>query len=171
MVFSIGGGISNSWGTRETEAESHHELHDKIIQNTSLVRSLHSTVIVEAKQQESNVLQTRTVTNHNHCHALTVQYYEVLRNFEITTEFIHTRQVVLIPYAVNTFTADIALRFETILRRVLLDPDLAECFDAILRVRYCSELYQDTANNESQPVSGPNEYPRKLVNGRRLLRR
>ena len=44
-----------------------------------------STVIVQASQAEQNTLTTRRVANHNHCHALTIQYYEVLRHYRVTT--------------------------------------------------------------------------------------
>ena len=37
------------------------------------------TVVIQSTQAEQNVLQTRRVANHNHCHALTIEYYEVLR--------------------------------------------------------------------------------------------
>ena len=52
------------------------------------VRSLTSTVVVQASQAEQSQVQTRRVANHNHCHALTIQYYEVLRHFRINTEFV-----------------------------------------------------------------------------------
>ena len=36
-------------------------------QASSTIRNLHSTVIIQGTQQEQNNIQTRTVTNHNHC--------------------------------------------------------------------------------------------------------
>src|SRR5215831_7931249 len=44
-----------------------------------------STVVVQASQAEQDVVQIRTATNHNHCHALTVLYYEVLRQYRVVT--------------------------------------------------------------------------------------
>jgi hypothetical protein len=102
-VHSLGGAISHSWGNRDVEAESNQELHDAVVQATDVVRSLNSTVVVAASQTERHQLETRTVTNHNHCHALTVQYYEVLRRAKLTTSFLRARPGILIPYEYLTF--------------------------------------------------------------------
>jgi hypothetical protein len=144
LVGSIGGGVSHSSGNRNVTANSNQELHDLITQASSSIRALSSTVVVQASQAESNLLQTRTVTNHNHCHALTIQYYEVLRNFRIVTEFIRRRRVVFIPYVVFGFTRHVALRFRTILERVLLAPTLLPCFDALVRLGWSTDLYEET---------------------------
>src|SRR5439155_23181805 len=94
---AFGVAVTNSWGERDLEAGSLQDLHDKVTQATGYVRSLNSTVIVQASQAERNLVQTRRVANHNHCHALTIQYYEVLRHFRLQTEFVRRRKAVLIP--------------------------------------------------------------------------
>ena len=145
---SFGGGISQTWGNRDVTASSLQEIHDHVTQATSVVRTLNSTVIVQSTQKESNVVQTRTVTNHNHCHALTMQYYEVLRNFKVVTEFVRKRPIVLVPYGLVSFDTKswgTALRFRTILAEVLLDPRLADCFDAIVRLHLCPDVYPKTS--------------------------
>jgi hypothetical protein len=45
------------------------------------VRSQRSTVIQTVNQGESLRVQTEYVANHNHCHAITMEYFEVLRHF------------------------------------------------------------------------------------------
>jgi len=130
---SVGGSIAHSAGVRNIEADSLQDLHDHVDQTSSYVRGLDSTVIIQATQSEQNVLQTRRVGNHNHCHALTIQYYEVLRHFRVATEFVGRRKALLIPFAPFDFTWDTALKFETILSPGLLDPTLAEAFAAIKR--------------------------------------
>ncbi len=132
--WAAGGGTSNSWGDRDLEAESLQELHDTISQATSYTRSLNSTVIVQASQAELNNVQTRRVANHNHCHALTVQYYEVLRHFRLRTEYVGTRHAVLIPFSTFSFTRGIALRFRTLLEQALLDRSVLAFFDALVRL-------------------------------------
>jgi hypothetical protein len=132
---SVGGGIAHSSGVRNLEADSLQDLHDHVGQTSSYVRGLDSTVIIQATQSEQNVLQTRRVANHNHCHALTIQYYEVLRHFRVATEFVGRRKAVLIPFAPFAFDWDTALKFETILSPGLLDATLAEAFAAIKRCR------------------------------------
>jgi hypothetical protein len=98
VTHAIGYASSQSWGRRNLEAESTQYLHDSTVQNTDLVRTLNSTVIVEGSQAEKHNLETRTVTNHNHCHALTVQYYEVLRRLKLETRYISSRPGLMIAY-------------------------------------------------------------------------
>lgn len=141
--WAAGGSTSNTRGDRNLDAESLNQLHDAVTQGTSYVRSLNSTVLVQANQAEGSVLQTRRVANHNHCHALTIEYYEVLRHFRLRTEFRQRRNAVLIPFSPMTFTRDLALRFRTLLERSLLDEKLLDCFDALIRLSLGPDAYDD----------------------------
>lgn len=155
--------IAHSSGERDITADSLQKLNDNIQQSTSVIRSLKSTVIVQATQQEENLVQTRTVTNHNHCHALTIQYYEVLQAFRVVTEFERRRRVLLIPYKIISFNWNIALRFETLLKAVLLEPSLVGCFEAIKRLHLCPQIYPDseeTSSTTGKDETGSNE-PKK----------
>lgn len=141
---AFGGGISYSYGKRNLEGESLQDIHDRVRQASSSVRSLNSTVIVQGSQAEGSTLQTRRVANHNHCHALTIQYYEVLRHYRMTTRFSGRRQAVLIPFTPFTFTQkswEIALRFRAVLEQTLLDPSLKKCFEALIRLNLASSVY------------------------------
>ena len=48
-----------------------------------------------AAQAEHEAIETRTVVNYNHSHALTILYYEVLRHFRVVTEFVRRRPALL----------------------------------------------------------------------------
>lgn len=139
--LAIGGGISHSSGFRNTEADSLQDLHDRTLQVTGSIRTLSSTVVIQASQKERNEVQTRKVGNHNHCHALTVQYYEVLRQFRVMTEFVRRRKVLLIPFAPFNFDWQTAVRFRTILEKALLDPLLSDSFNAMARLRLGFSMY------------------------------
>jgi hypothetical protein len=141
---AFGGGISYSYGNRNLEGESLQDIHDRVRQASSSVRSLNSTVIVQGSQAERSSLQTRRVANHNHCHSLTIQYYEVLRHYRMTTKFAGRRQAVLIPFTPFAFTSrswEIALRFRTVLEQTLLDPSLEKCFEALIRLNLSPSVY------------------------------
>ncbi len=138
---AIGGGVSNSWGNRNLEGDSLQDLHDGIRQQTGYTRSLNSTVVVQASQAEQNVLQTRKVANHNHCHALTIQYYEVLRHFSIKTEYSGRKKALLVPFTPFVFTWELALQFRSILEPALIDTSLTGCFDAIFRLKLVPSIY------------------------------
>lgn len=140
---AFGGGISYSYGKRDLEGEALQDLHDRVRQASSSIRSLKSTVIVQASQTENNALQTRRVANHNHCHALTIQYYEVLRHYRLSTKFAGRRKAVLVPFAPFAFKSwDLALRFRTVLEQTLLDPSLKSCFDALIRLNLAPSVYE-----------------------------
>ncbi len=152
MNAALGAGITHTSGNKNVEGNSLQDLHDKVRQKSSYVRSLTSTVIVQSNQTESSTIQTRRVANHNHCHALTIQYYEVLRHYKMLTEYIGKRKAVLIPFSVFQFTKDTALRFRQAIERMLLDPSLKDCFDALLRLEL-PEVYSNEMVNISNPES------------------
>lgn len=149
---SMGNAIGYSSGQRNLEADSLQALHDSTDQTTAVVRTLNSTVVMQSSQAEQNVLQTRRVANHNHCHALTIEYYEVLRHYLMRTAFDGRRPAILIPFQPFDFTPALAMRFRTLLAPGLLDTSLAGDFDAILRYNLGTDLYdQDQAKASTAP--------------------
>jgi hypothetical protein len=153
---AIGVGISSSTGDRNLAGFSQQELADTVTQSTTLLRGLRSTVLVQADQNESNTLQTRTVANHNRCHALTIQYYEVLRTYRIVTKLAGVDLALLVPHALVSFDAEAALRWRVPLQRNLLDPALADCFAALAHLQRCRET---AYNGQPAPVSPPTPPP------------
>jgi len=135
---AMGGSYSSSGGERELAATNVQRLSDNIEQKSTAIRNLRSTVITQISQQEHESIETRTVTNHNHCHALTVLYYEVLRHYRVITECVSRQRVYFVDYDVRRFDRKIAFCQRTILERVLLDPRLRDCFDPIERLLYCT---------------------------------
>lgn len=159
--WSAGGATSNSSGNRKLKADSLQDLHDSVSQGTTYVRSLTSTVIVRASQAEQNAIQTRRVANHNHCHSLTIQYYEVLRHFRLQTEFVGRRNAVLISFAPFRFTRELALRFQTVLELALLNETLSPCFDAMGRLSAGDSAYtssDDATKGTTQADAQDNKY-------------
>ena len=167
VTHAIGYATSQSWGKRGVKADSAQDLHDSTVQNTDYVRSLNSTVIVQGAQAERHQLETRTITNHNHCHALTVQYYEVLRRLKLETRHVGSRPGVLIPYLGLQFKSprpvveerddlvrhkykvvldpdrdDLHLvnRLRPMLEPDLLEPRLAANFEAVRRLLFFEEV-------------------------------
>ncbi len=154
VVAGVGGAITRSWGNRDLTAESMQELHDAVVQQTNVGRTLNSTVVVQATQEESNYLETRTITNHNHCHALTLQFYQVMRHYKVSTEYVRSRRVVLVPHRILFFTTELALRYRAVLEPALRDPALANCFDAMIRLRLCPNIYTLAQGEEGSTDSG-----------------
>jgi len=96
LAGSLGGASSNSGGSRDIAASTVQKLSDNITQASASMRELQSTVVVQTTQSEKESIETRTVVNYNHSHALTILYYEVLRHFRTVTEYVRRRPIALV---------------------------------------------------------------------------
>jgi outer membrane protein OmpA-like peptidoglycan-associated protein len=127
-------------GTLKTETNGQRDLLSSTMQNitdtTSQLsehfRSLWSTVVVSDAQSENEQLQTRNVTNYNHSHSLTIQYYEVLLKY-ITTIIVQRMTPLLwVPFQAIRFEGQIDFIRQNwpVYREALRnDPDQFKYFD------------------------------------------
>ena len=69
-----------------------------------------------ASATESESVTTKTITNHNHTHALTMQYWEVLRVFDVTTAIDGLSLTCLVPLQIVRFMPPGDRRRSAILR-------------------------------------------------------
>lgn len=100
-TWSLGGSTASSEGSRDLAAENVQRLNDNFSQASSSQRELNSTVVIQARQEEKESIQTRTFSNYNHSHTLTVLYYEVLRHYRVTVEWVRRRRAVLVKMPQN----------------------------------------------------------------------
>jgi hypothetical protein len=150
ITNSIGGAYTNSQGVRNLSGDTQQNIADQIEQNSSLKRRMRSTVIVQASQKEKDTLQTRTITNPNHGHALTVQYYEVLRQYKVTTAKVGNCKALLIPFKVIEFDQNSTiLRFRHLLEPVLIDANMVKLFDSVVAEKYNTIQIPGASSNES----------------------
>ena len=70
-----------------------------------MVRSRRATAIREISQSEHETLSTRSVTNFNHMHALTVQYYEIVQVYKTVNELARVQRCIFIPMRPVNFTS------------------------------------------------------------------
>ncbi len=111
IIFSAGGGgssssgSSSSWmqGHRDTAAASSQDVHTSVERQASARRRLARTAMRLASSFESAEVTTKTITNHNHTRALTMQYWEVMRLFEVTSAVEGATLVCLVPLQVVRF--------------------------------------------------------------------
>jgi hypothetical protein len=174
VVGNIGASASRSWGSRDLTGHSLQDIHDHTVQATAVVRSLNSTVVVQATQAERHELETRTVTNHNHCHALTVQYYEVLRRLKLETCHAGTRSGVMIPFRYLTLAksspngtldpGDLRLvnRLRPLLEGALLRPELKPNFEAVRRLLFFGQAAPPPPVSQ-QPTPASQDYDIRQV--------
>lgn len=132
-----GGASSSAWqnSARSLAASSLHQLRDRTMQSASAVRSQRSTVVQSVSQGESMRVQTEVVANHNHCHAITIQYFEVLRHMQVSQELVDVQECLFVPLLMSRFDRSKALRWRTSLNsRWLIDRSLRKGFDALQRI-------------------------------------
>ncbi|MFJ9419390.1 MULTISPECIES: hypothetical protein [unclassified Streptomyces] len=138
---AIGGGYATTTGDRSVSADTVQNLHDQIRQHSTSVRDMRSTVVVQSRQSENSTAQTRTVRNHNHAHAMTLLYYEVLRHFRVLVERGTVRPAVLLPATSPNLDDELVIvRYRRLLQAGLLDPQLAGGFDAVEKYAAWQEL-------------------------------
>ncbi len=132
-TWSLGGSTATSNGSRDLAAENVQRLSDSFSQASSTQRELNSTVVIQARQEEKESIQTRTFTNYNHSHTLTILYYEVLRHFRVTVEWVRRRPAILakVPEAIVKFEAVTLMAHRFLLESALIDPSLKTAFDAL----------------------------------------
>jgi competence ComEA-like helix-hairpin-helix protein len=116
-VLGIGGGFgtadSDAWqnSSRSTSASALNQLRDRTVQSASAVRSQRSSVVQSAAQGERVTATTESVANYNHCHAITVQYFEVLRHLLVRQRLVDVQECLFVPLLMSRFDFDKALRW------------------------------------------------------------
>lgn len=156
-AWSIGGSTATSQGSRDLAAENVQRVNDSFAQASSAQRELNSTIVIQARQEEKQSIQTRTFSNYNHSHTLTILYYEVLRHFRVTVEWIRRRPAVLVKMKQAlpaALTAQVVLARRYLLEPYLLDRSLAAAFDAAGRVTLGEEkLKRETSKWAANTVT------------------
>jgi len=129
--LGISGGYSSTSGEASSEAWQNsarnisgnalQSVRDSIMQSSSEFRNQRTTVVASAKQAERYKVETEVIANHNHCHALTIQYFEVLRHYVLEQKLVDVQECLFIPLMMSQFDLQKVMRWKEILRRSLLD--------------------------------------------------
>lgn len=134
IAASLGGSYSTTSGSRRAAADTAQRVSDLIGQSTTAFRELRSTVVVTARQEESEAVQTRTFTNYNHAHTLTILHYQILRHFRVVTRWVRRRRVLLVASDPIDWTYKLALQERPVLEPACFDLYAKAGFDALERV-------------------------------------
>ncbi|MCG2575967.1 hypothetical protein LZ012_03035 [Dechloromonas sp. XY25] len=140
-LLGISGGYgeanSSAWqdSARNASADSLQRLRDRTMQSASAVRSQRATVVRAVRQGEAVRATTEVIANHNHCHAMTVQYFEVLRHLKLTQELVNVQECLFVPLPMTTFDLAKTLRWRNELATYLKRTTLNPAFDAARRVQ------------------------------------
>ncbi|MEL6539289.1 MAG: hypothetical protein AAFP93_00745 [Bacteroidota bacterium] len=137
-------------GARNLSGKAMQQYRDSIMQSSSAVRSQRATVVQAVRQGEAMRAQTEVIANHNHCHAITIQYFEVLRHFAIEQQLADVQECLFIPFEITPFTTEKLLRWQHTLRYVLRDRTLQGGFEALERIK--DHLAQAGVQNMAQEL-------------------
>lgn len=172
-VLGVSGGVAGSsssatqTSSRETVQNFNETLRQSITQSANSYREMNATVIHTVKESDTYSTTTEVIANHNHCHSLTMLYFEVLRHYAVYQELSHVEECVFVPLLMTNFTQQNIRKWKDILAVNLLprpsdtylksnstlsqDDSLVKAFDANERVltnwqnvdypigRYCDE--------------------------------
>jgi hypothetical protein len=111
IIASGGAGVSASTGSSEQTLEGQRNTSQQAAQTTHSAaenqayarRSAARTGMRLASASESQQVTTRVITNHNHTRALTMQYWDVQRLYDVTTGIDGLQLVVLVPLQLVRF--------------------------------------------------------------------
>ena len=96
------------------------KLRHAITQNAEGYRQLNASVVTSVQENHRYSATTEVVANHNHCHALTILYFEVLRHFAVYQELSSVEECVFVPLLLTNFTVDNIYKWRDILAPGLL---------------------------------------------------
>jgi hypothetical protein len=125
-ALGVAGGYSTSSssasqnGSRDTAMFFGEKLRQAVMQNAESYRQLNAAVVTSVKEGQQYAVTTDVVANHNHCHALTMMYFEVLRHYAIFQEMVAVEECVFVPLLMTNFSQDNIYKWSDVLARNLL---------------------------------------------------
>jgi hypothetical protein len=135
LGYGTGKSQASSWGvstgTRNLRSELTQNITDLTQQASTMNRERWSTVVQEVSQEEHEQLSTRAVTNYNHMHALTVQYYEVIQLYRVVVDLNRVTRALFVPMKVLDFRRrELVRRFRGVIEAAALTPEVGRAFRA-----------------------------------------
>jgi len=124
--LGVAGGFSNARssasqsGARDISEFFSEKLRQALIQNAESYRELNASVVTTVKEGQEYSVTTEVVANHNHCHSITMMFFEVLRHYAITQELADVQECVFVPLLLTDFTQANISKFKDVLAANLL---------------------------------------------------
>ena len=131
-VTSSGMTFTSSSGNRSLEASMTQKVMDRTQQHANSVRNRRASIIREVSQEEHQSVSTRVITNYNHMHALSIQYYEVVQIYRVEVGISDIEKCIFIPMKLVDFTQTLIDRYRLTLAQAALDRKAYE----LLTTRY-----------------------------------
>jgi len=149
--------VSGSAGHRDVTSEFGQRIASSTEQASLSERSRKAALVTEALQQEREEISTRTVTNYNHMHALTVLYFEVVQLYRVMLKLSKAERVIFVPMKALKFDERTVFRFRSILARAALGTDvrswllgMSDSVSVVLEAPRSTQLYQILARERQE---------------------
>lgn len=123
--LGVSGGYANSrsrasqQGARNISQSFGEKLRQSLIQSSESYRQLNASVVTQVREGQEYSVTAEVVANHNHCHSLTMMYFEVLRHFAITQELAEVQECVFVPLLLTEFRPANIARWKDVLAPAL----------------------------------------------------
>lgn len=124
--LGVAGGYSNARssasqsGSRNISQFFAEKLRQALMQNAESYRELNASVVTTVKEGQEYAVATEVVANHNHCHAVTMMFFEVLRHYAIFQELVDVQECVFVPLLLTEFTQENISKWKDVLAENLL---------------------------------------------------
>ena len=129
-----GGSVADADTLTSLARDTRQHLQETTRRASTRVRSRRITKITEVSENVRTEEVVRQIRNTNSCHTLTLDYYERLAHYTVTTDFLHDRVKVVVmienPLGGTQFDSLTVRTNENTLRLALLNPELREAFEA-----------------------------------------
>ncbi|UNY98052.1 DUF2272 domain-containing protein [Zhouia spongiae] len=123
--LGVAGGFSNSNSSASQNSSRNisqffgEKLRQSLMQNAESYRELNASVVTTVTEGQDYGVTAETIANHNHCHSLTMMYFEVLRHYAIYQELSHVEECVFVPLLMTNFSTENIHKWKDILARNL----------------------------------------------------
>ena len=124
--LGVAGGFSNSNSSASQNSSRNVSqyfdelLKQQITQRAESFRELNASVVTTVSEGQQYGVTAETIANHNHCHSLTMMYFEVLRHYAIFQEVSHVEECIFVPLLMTNFTIDNIHKWKDVLATNLL---------------------------------------------------
>jgi hypothetical protein len=111
--------FSTSTGTKDISSSLQQNIDHSTHQNSFSARNKRASVVTELSESQSETISSRSLTNYNHMHALTLQYWQVVQIFRTEVKLEKYQRLLYIPMKPFDFTNNETLvkRFKSTLLR------------------------------------------------------
>jgi hypothetical protein len=111
-VLGVSGGTSTS-SSSASQSSSRvvsqyfaEKMRNSIIQNADSYRQQNASVVTTVQEGQHYAATTEVIANHNHCHAVTMMYFEVLRHYAIYQELTNVEECLFVPLLMTNFSTE-----------------------------------------------------------------